>query len=225
LERIRDEREGFIDDVAQFDRWRGKRILEVGCGMGAELIRFARAGADVRAIDLTERGIRLARKRLELEGFDPHRAMIGDAENIPFPSNHFELVCSWGVIHHSPDTPKAASELVRVCKPGGTVKAMIYNRRSLMGLQAKIVYGILRGQFRKSVPQLFAENLESPGTYGYSRREARELFPRLQDVKVHTIVTPFDVRISRRGFLPGWVRKLIPSRLGFFLVIEGTKAA
>ncbi|MDA2915012.1 class I SAM-dependent methyltransferase, partial [Acidobacteriia bacterium AH_259_A11_L15] len=96
-------------------------------------------------------------------------------ENLPFPSEHFDLVYSWGVIHHTPDPAAAADEITRVCKPEGDVLVMVYHRRSLVALQAWLVYGLLRGRPWRSVGRILAEHVESPGTRAFTRGEARRL--------------------------------------------------
>jgi ubiquinone/menaquinone biosynthesis C-methylase UbiE len=91
---------------------------------------FAEAGANVTGVDLTPWAVETTRARLaafELEADVDE----GDAENLPFADESFDLVFSWGVIHHSSDMDKALSELVRVCRRGGTIVVMVYNRRSL----------------------------------------------------------------------------------------------
>jgi SAM-dependent methyltransferase len=220
VERYR--REPFIARFARFDQWRGKRVLEVGCGTGADLSMFARSGAETWAVDLTSASAGIAFNRLAYHGVQP-RIMVGDSELLPFPDGVFDLVYSWGVIHHSPNTPAAARELMRVTRGGGQVVAMIYNRRSLVALQAYLMYGLLRGKPFAPIRDIIAANLESPGTKAYTVDEARELFPGLQNVRVTPVVTPYDLRVGRNRFMPSWVGSLIPSRLGYFLVVEGTR--
>ena len=115
LERQRDDLEPYIREFAEFDRWKGKKVLEVGFGAGVDFVRFARAGADLSGIDLTEAGKEAVDRWLELEVLAAN-TQVADAENLPFEDNTFDLAYSWGVIHHTPDTPKAAKELLRVCE-------------------------------------------------------------------------------------------------------------
>lgn len=222
VERQRYQGDSFMLDVVPFKSWRGKRVLEVGCGLGTDLLQFARGGALVHGIDLTEKGARLTRKRLKLYGHDGE-VLVGDSERLPFKSDYFDLVYSWGVIHHTPDTPQAAREIVRVCKPGGQVLVMLYHRRSLLALQSWLIYGLLRGEPGKSAVDIIAEHVESPGTKSYTPLEASALFEGISNLQIQRIVTRYDLRIGRRRFLPAWMRSLIPSSLGWFMVIKGTK--
>jgi ubiquinone/menaquinone biosynthesis C-methylase UbiE len=110
--------EPYIREFAQFEHARGLRVLEIGVGLGADHQRFAQAGADLHGIDLTVRAVEHTRRCLALFGLQSNLS-VGDAENLDFPDDSFDLVYSWGVLHHSPDTPKAIAEVHRVLKRGG----------------------------------------------------------------------------------------------------------
>lgn len=224
VERQRFEGDDFMRQVVGFEGWSGRRVLEVGCGLGTDLLQFARGGARVVGTDLTEHATRLTRQRLALYGV-PGTAFVADAEQLPFAGDSFDLVYSWGVIHHTPDTRAAAAEIVRVCRPGGRVMVMVYHRRSLFALQAWLAYGLLRGRPSLAIARAIARNVESPGTKAYTRREAALLFQGLRHLQVRPVVTRYDLRLGRRRFLPKWVRRLVPPGLGWFLVVTGTKRA
>src|ERR1043165_2072475 len=109
----------FIHSFTQFTRYHGKRVLEVGFGAGTDFIQWLRAGAIVSGVDLTEEALANLNHRISVYDLPQAEFLkVGDAENLPFPSNHFDLGYSWGVLHHTPDTEKAISELVRVVRPG-----------------------------------------------------------------------------------------------------------
>jgi ubiquinone/menaquinone biosynthesis C-methylase UbiE len=222
LERQRDAREPFIKGFADFPRWRDRKVLEVGFGAGTDLIRFARAGAQVHGVDMTQQAVDLTIRRLRLERLSAE-LQVGDAEALPYATGTFDLVYSWGVIHHTADTPQAARELIRVAKSGGSVCAMLYHRRSLVALQCWLLHALLKGQPQRSLTDVISHHMESPGTKAFSLAEARALFPGLQGLTVRPILTPYDARIGRRIFLPSWVRRLLPDSLGWFLVVRGTK--
>ncbi|MGA2137416.1 MAG: class I SAM-dependent methyltransferase [Verrucomicrobiia bacterium] len=122
----------FIHAFAQFTRYHGKKVLEVGFGSGTDFIQWLRAGARLTGVDLTPEALAHARERIEVYGLPtPEVLQVADAENLPFASDSFDLGYSFGVLHHTPDTGKALAELVRVTRPGGHVKVMLYNRRSI----------------------------------------------------------------------------------------------
>ena len=112
-----------------FERTRGLRVLEIGCGCGSEAERFARAGADYTAVDLTNAAVSLTRRRFQLANLEG-RFVQGDAESLPFPDGSFDLVYSHGVLHHTPDTPLTIREVHRVLSPGGRAVIMLYYRDS-----------------------------------------------------------------------------------------------
>ncbi len=221
IEERRDEREPFIDKFAKWSAWSGKRVLEMGVGAGTDFARFARAKARCVGVDLSERSVALCRRRLKLEQLEG-ALLVGDVERLPFPDDSFDFVYSWGVLHHTEDTPAAAQEVVRVAAPGGRFCVMLYHRRSLVCLQAYLWFGLLRGRPFRSLESIAREHLESPGTKVFSRDQARDLFAG-QDVEITPVLTPYDLRYARRWFLPAAWRRWLPDSLGYFLVVEGRK--
>jgi ubiquinone/menaquinone biosynthesis C-methylase UbiE len=129
VEEHRYETEWHIPEVVQFERWRDKSVLEIGCGLGTDAINFARAGANYTGVDLTERSIELVQRRFDFENLQGD-LRTADAENLPFADNSFDLVYSHGVLHHTPDTERAINEAHRVLKPGGTAMVMLYHKNS-----------------------------------------------------------------------------------------------
>ena len=223
--------EPYIEELARFADARGRRVLEIGVGLGADHQRFAEAGAELSGIDLTPRAVEHTRRRLELFGLTSD-LRVGNAEALPFPDASFDLVYSWGVIHHSPDTPAAAREILRVLRPGGRFAVMIYYRYSLVGLMLWLRYG------PKSLDRVYAEHLESPGTKAYSLGEARKLFSGAANVRAWTVLTHGDLLESgagqrHRGRLldlarkvwPRWLLRRVAKRNGLFLLVTGTKPA
>ncbi len=102
LEEERDSREPFISSFANFSKWKNKKVLEVGVGAATDFIRFARGGAVLSGIDLTQHAVDLANRRLELEGLTADLRQ-GNAEGLPFEDGLFDFTYSWGVIHHTGD--------------------------------------------------------------------------------------------------------------------------
>ena len=122
--------EWHIPIAAQFSNYKNKKVLEIGCGMGIDGLRFVKNGAIYYGIDLTDEGIRLAKENFNLFGYEG-TLQVANAEDLPFKENEFDHIYSWGVIHHSPDTEKIVNEIYRVLKPGGTFCIMVYNRTSI----------------------------------------------------------------------------------------------
>jgi ubiquinone/menaquinone biosynthesis C-methylase UbiE len=124
-------REWHIPTVARFGAFKGKRVVEIGCGLGTDGIEFARKGADYIGVDLTPHSVALARERFEVFGV-PGRFEVANAEEgLPFADASVDHVYSFGVIHHSPAPEKIIKEIHRVLKSGGTFTVMLYNRSSI----------------------------------------------------------------------------------------------
>lgn len=233
--RKRYELEPYIPEFAGFDRARGERVLEIGVGLGADHQRFAQAGTDLAGIDLTERAVEHTARRLAAFGLSS-RLAVGDAERLNFPDEHFDRVYSWGVLHHSPDTPKAVLEVWRVLKRGGRASVMIYHKWSLVGFLLWIRYALLGLRPWLSLRDIFARYLESPGTKAYSIAEARRLFSAFGEVDIRIVLTHSDLLESmagqrHQGALLSLARRIWPRALirrflpewGLFMLIESRK--
>jgi ubiquinone/menaquinone biosynthesis C-methylase UbiE len=219
---IRYELEPFILKYSQPERWRGKRVLEVGCGAGVDLVSFALAGADVSAIDLSSKSIELAKKNLK--AFYCHGDVrVANAEKLPFGDNMFDFVHSWGVLHHMVHTVEAINEIKRVLKPGGKVCVMLYNKNSIVSMQMYLRYGVLKGNPMAKIEELYAKYHESPGTKVYTKQEALTLFDGWHGIQIHNEITPYDLRYTRYKFLPMFFAKFVPKGYGFFHVINAYK--
>ena len=129
IERHRYTAEPCLQEMAQFSQWPGKRVLEIGCGIGTDLRQFSRGGARVVGLDLTLEGVRMAQKAFAVFGLSGD-FIVADAEALPFVSDTFDLIYSNGVIHHTPDIAAALSEIHRVVKVGGESLIMVYHRNS-----------------------------------------------------------------------------------------------
>jgi SAM-dependent methyltransferase len=227
--------EPFILTFADFESAKGKKVLEIGVGLGADHQRFAEARADLYGIDLTERAVEHTRQRLTLFGFRS-RLAVGDAENLAFQDESIDWVYSWGVLHHSPDTPRAVQEVLRVLKRGGLAKVMIYHKWSMVGAMLWLRYALLAGKPWRSLRSVYAEHLESPGTKAYSIAGARQLFADFIDVRISIQLGHGDLLESNagqrhRGWIlivakklwPRWfIRRFLPGA-GLFMMIEARK--
>jgi ubiquinone/menaquinone biosynthesis C-methylase UbiE len=174
--------ESHIPSFAEFERWRGKRVLEIGCGIGTDTINFGRVGAQVTSVDLSGKSLEIARQRVKVYGLeDQVKFLEGNAEELSgfVPIEPYDLIYSFGVIHHTPRPERVLEEMRHYARAGTTVKIMVYHRRSW-----KVGWILLsegKGQFWK-LQELVAKNSEAqtgcPITYTYTRREGRELLER-----------------------------------------------
>jgi SAM-dependent methyltransferase len=167
--------EPYLRPFAKFEEGRGRDVLEIGVGMGADHMEWARSQPkSLTGIDLTERAIEFTKARMAAAGLVSN-LRVADAEKLPFADASFDLVYSWGVLHHSPDTAAAFREVGRVLRPGGTARVMVYHRWSLTGLMLWVRYGLLQGRPATPMSEIYSQHLESPGTKAYSRADAEAL--------------------------------------------------
>jgi len=233
-ERYRLEGE-MIFALARFRESKDLDVLEIGVGLGSDHQKFAEAGAALYGIDLTERAIDHTIARLSAFDLKSNLA-VGDAENLSFPNNSFDQVYSWGVLHHSPDTPKAISEVWRVLKPDGLASIMIYHKWSIVGFMLWIRYGLLRLRPWLTLNKIYSTYLESPGTKAYSVEEAKDMLRAFRTVVIKTPLTHGDLLESdvgqrHRGLMlklarlvwPRWFINLALPNAGLFMLIEARK--
>jgi ubiquinone/menaquinone biosynthesis C-methylase UbiE len=224
--------EPFIPRFAGFAASRGKRVLEIGVGMGADYEQWLKAGAIATGVDLSQTSLDRARRRCDLSGLTPD-LRLADAENLPFADNSFDIVYSYGVMHHSPDTARCLQEAWRVLKPGGEARIMLYHHASLTGFMLWLRYGMWRVQ---SIRQCVYDRLESPGTKTFTASEVRALMANFANVMIEQVFSPGDLllhqpssRFQRPLYRMIWklyprlaVRKLA-RRGGLFLLITAHK--
>jgi 2-polyprenyl-3-methyl-5-hydroxy-6-metoxy-1,4-benzoquinol methylase len=230
-----------IPGFADFGRWRGKRVLEIGCGIGTDTINFARAGAQVTTIDLSDRSIELAHSRASLFGLEDRiRFYRGNAEELTslLPIEPYDLIYSFGVIHHTPHPDAVVEQLRQYTQPDTIIKIMVYHRRSYKVGWILLTQG--RGRFWKRT-DLVAKNSEAqtgcPVTYTYTRHEGRELLERhgfrVTSVQVEHIF-PYRIpdyvqyRYVREWYfrwMPKPVFRAFERRFGWHLCITAEKKA
>jgi len=193
--------ERHIPTFAQFERWRDKKVLEIGCGIGTDTINFARSGALVTAVELSEQSLGVARKRAQVYAVeDCIQFYRGNAEELStfLPVEPYDLIYSFGVIHHTPHPERVIAQMRNYCAPGSTIKVMLYHRYAWKVLAILLTYG--NGKFWR-LAELVAQHSEAqtgcPVTHIYSRREAHEMLEnsgfRVVDVCVDHI---FPYRIA-----------------------------
>lgn len=131
-----------------FNMAKGKKLLEIGHGIGSDLLTFYEGGAEVYGIDITEEHHKLAALNFKLHGKQCVLKLC-DSANIDFPTEYFDVVYSHGVLHHTPDTVRCISEAYRVLKPGGRFVLSLYYKYSAFHLVSVVLFnGILRGKLR-----------------------------------------------------------------------------
>jgi 2-polyprenyl-3-methyl-5-hydroxy-6-metoxy-1,4-benzoquinol methylase len=169
--------EPHIPGFADFARWKGKKVLEIGCGIGTDSINFARAGADVTVIDLSDESLKLCRQRFEVFGLKAE-FYAGNAENLTdiVPVETYDLIYSFGVIHHTPHPERVFEQIEAYCKPETELRIMLYSRWSWKVFW--IISGYGKGKFWKAdeLVRTYSEaQTGSPVTFSYSLEGVRRL--------------------------------------------------
>lgn len=223
LEEERYRRQPFMAQAVGFERYPGRELLEIGCGLGTDLAMFARGGARVTGLDLTPASVALARRRFELEGM-PGRFLVGDAEHLPFPDERFDVVYSFGVLHHTPDTARAFREVLRVLRPGGEAVIMLYHARSThyylgypLALASRLRHG--RGWIGKDEYFRVYDGEENPLGKAYTRSQVRRLFAGFEILEQRT----YDTWRPHLGALTNRILLRLGTRFGFYLITRARK--
>lgn len=234
--------EPYIPAFAQFANAAGQKVLEIGVGAGSDFSNWVRNGAHATGIDLTEAAIQLTEEHLDAFNEDTSQVVLrsADAENLPFDESSFDLVYSWGVLHHSPNTEQAFREVRRVLRPGAEFRGMIYHLPSWTGWMVWTMQSLLKGKPFQSTQQSLFNHLESPGTKAYSLDEARALLERagFVDIRLQTRLNPGDLMLIRLSekydtpihrvlyrVYPRWLVRLLGDRFGLNLMIEARRPA
>lgn len=217
--------EPHIPGFAEFERWRGKKVLEIGCGIGTDTMNFARAGAQVTAVDLSSESLALARKRAEVFGLsDRVNFFEANAENLSdfVTPEKYDLVYSFGVIHHSPHPENIIRQIrENFVDKGSTLKLMVYNRNSWKVLWIVMGYG--KGQFWK-IDELIATHSEAqtgcPVTYSYTKKTVKDLIGSGFEIKRSDYEHIFPYRIKdyvQYKYVKEWYFRYLPESVFYKL--------
>jgi len=187
LEQYHFEKLHHLPRLVPFEGSGGRRVLDVGCGAGTDLVRFARAGAVPTGVDLAASSIALAKRNFALEGLHVNLA-VADGERLPFADRSFDLVYAHGVMQYTTDAAALVRECRRVLRPGGQAIFQVYNRVSWLNALSRVT-------------KVELEHVDAPEYHKYSIAEFRRL---LKDFSRVTIVPErFPVKTRLHGGLKG----------------------
>lgn len=230
--KVRYDLEPEILTFGSFETFFGKKTLEIGVGLGSDHMMLAKNGAILHGIDLTDRAIGHTKRRFELLNLESNLQQA-DAESLPFKDDSFDIVYSWGVIHHSPNTAQIVDEIYRVLRSNGSCKVMIYHKYSLIGFMLWLRYGLFVLRPFIGLNTIYHEYLESPGTKAYSYREAKKLFHKFRINSISSPLTHGDLLNSQAGqrhegavlnlarkFWPRWFFRIFMPNNGLFLMLD-----
>ncbi|MDZ7295439.1 MAG: methyltransferase domain-containing protein [candidate division KSB1 bacterium] len=187
LDEYRFDKLRYLPRLVDFSGFAGKRLLEVGCGAGVDLVRFARGGAIVTGIDLAEQSIALTKQNFALRGLSGE-FLVMNGEAMDFADNSFDVVYAHGVLQYTADAGKMIREIYRVLKPGGEAIMMVYNRHSWLRLLSKVMHVAL-------------EHEDAPVLRVFSAGEFRKLLEGFRQVRL--VCERFPVRTRLHGGVKG----------------------
>ncbi len=186
LDEYRFDKLHYLPRVVDFASFKGQRLLEVGCGIGTDLVRFARDGARVTGVDLAQTAIDLARKNFELHGVAAEELRVANGEALPYPNAGFDAVYAHGVVQYTADAATLIRECHRVLKPGGTAIFMVYNRVSWLNALSKVM-------------KVALEHEDAPVLKKYSIAEFRALLKPFAEARIVPERFPVKSRLHK-----GW---------------------
>lgn len=216
--------EPHIPEFAQFERWRGKRVLEIGCGIGTDTINFARAGASVTAVELSDESLKIAKRRAEVFGLEKSIDFFqANAEELTshVPTQKYDLVYSFGVIHHTPNPRSAIVQIARYMAPSSELRIMLYAKNSWKNIM--IEAGFDQPEAQSGCPVAFTFTRDEAGNLleGFEIVEIKQdhIFPFVVEkyVKYEYEIVPWFSAMPKQMFAAlekslGW-HMLITARL------------
>ena len=199
--------EPHIPGFAQFERWRGKKVLEVGCGIGTDTINFARAGAEVTAVDLSDKSLAIARQRAEVFGLaDRIRFRQANAELLTeaVPVEKFDLVYSFGVLHHTPNPPRVIDCIREYMGADSEFRMMVYAKNSWKRIMIDAGFDQPEAQFGCPIAFTYTREEVSQLLNGFevTTIEQEHIFPFVIEkyVKYEYEVVPWFAAMPREMF-------------------------
>jgi len=209
--------EPHIPKFAEFEKWKGKKVLEIGCGIGTDSINFARAGAELTCIELSDKSLEIAKKRFQAFGLSAN-FYCGNAEEISkfVPIEEYDLIYSFGVIHHTPNPSNVLNEIKKYAKKDTTIKIMMYSRYSWKTFSFFIKNGHKFGFSLDKTIQYFAEaQLNCPVAYTYTNSSIKEL---LCDFDIKEIkkdhIFPYVIKeYIKHNYKKTFIFRIMPNRM------------
>jgi SAM-dependent methyltransferase len=217
--------ESHIPYFAQFEKWRGKKVLEIGCGIGTDAVNFARNGAEYTGVELSEASLEITKKRFKIFGLEGSFFNL-DAENLNEISKvgkDFDLIYSFGVIHHSPHPEKILENCYKLLKDGGCIKIMVYAENSWKSFMIKDGYDQYEAQ------------TNCPLALTYTKEEIKFILKSLQYKNIdifQTHIFPYKVEKYKNyeyeledwfEKMPKEMFKVLEKNLGWHLCITANK--
>ncbi|MBX7066634.1 MAG: class I SAM-dependent methyltransferase [Parachlamydiales bacterium] len=221
----------WMKEKIPFHAGAGKKVLEIGFGMGTDLLSWKFEGAEVYGIDITEKHYNLAQSNFKLHNQTAH-LQLADAANIPFSAEFFDIVYSNGVLHHTPDTVRCISEAFRVLKTGGQFIFSMYRTYSAFHIFSKLIIdGIRHGKLKQLGYEGLLSTIETgadginikPLVKTYTKTQLKHMLSDFSKVEFKVAHLKLEHFSSFRRFIPKFCEKLLEPWLGWYLIAYATK--
>lgn len=229
-------KEGHFSKIFPYSEFKNKKVLEIGCGMGAMLMNWAQHGAIVTGVDLNPVSIEQTKKRFEIYGL---KGVFKeeDANKMSFKDNEFDYVYSWGVLHHSPNIDLSIKEMFRVLKKGGKFGLMLYNRNSILYYYTiRYLEGFINYENRFNTKLALASRYTdgrtkegNPHTWPLTSKEVKNLLsPYAENLQTRLLGTDLDFSLKLLvpgigAMLPRFIKKCWARRFGWSIWANGIK--
>ena len=214
--------EPHLKDLAQFHQYQGRRVLEIGCGMGADAVEFVKHGAEYVGIDLSRESVALARKRFEVFDLTGKFYVMDGANTAALAElGRFDLVYSCGVLHHYPDLYRVLNNIYQALNPGGEFRFLVYAKNSWK-------YAMIRAGLDQ-----FEAQAGCPYAQAYTQEEIHELLTGFDVVSIkqaHCFM--YNVPLYKQGIyelepwfaaMPEEMREAVRQNLGWHLLVHARK--
>lgn len=189
LDDYRFDKLSYLPQLVDFDGYRGKDLLEVGCGAGIDLVRFAQGGAKVTGIDLSPAAVELAERNFSHRGLSA-KLRVMNGERMEFKPASFDIVYAHGVLQYTANAPQMVAEIWRVLRPSGTAILMVYNRYSWLNWLSKVL-------------NVGLEHEDAPVINKYTRGEFEQMLEPFSGYSIIAERFPVATRLHH-----GWKAKL-----------------
>lgn len=219
--RRKEEPMEFQKEVYEFEKWAGKSMLDIGCGIGYVVALYASNGVKVTGVDIAPKSIELTQKRLDHFNLQANLSVC-NAEKLNFKNDTFDLVTSYGVLHHTPNTQVAIDEAFRVLKPGGKAIMMFYNKNSFAFKILFPLKRLLQKSWRNKTAQdqvNAVDGQDNPLGKVYSKEDLVKMFDKFENKTFYTETTFFD----KDYLFPSFLKRFICKNFGWCLYIKCNK--
>jgi SAM-dependent methyltransferase len=215
--------ESHIPVFAEFEKWNGKKVLEIGCGIGTDAVNFARYGAIYTGIELSDKSLELTKKRFEVFGLtgEFYNLDAQNKEELSKVGNEFDLIYSFGVIHHSPNPQQIIDNCMELLKPGGTLKVMVYAEDSWKKMMID-----------SKLDQYEAQS-NCPIAFTYTKLQIYEMFKEYRNIRIaQDHIFPYKIPAYKKyeyeredwfASMPEEIFRMLEKKMGWHLCVTCQK--